>query len=339
MSYLFILGAAPYCDVLAQQATRTVITGRVMDIETREPLSDVNVYLSFTTIGTSTDITGAFTILNSPEGVFDLIFSRVGYERRIIHIKIVSGDSLNCETVLKPQVLKGAEVEVTAESPREWRENLARFQKAFNGETGNSSQCSIQNPEVLSFHFAKDTLVARADSVLRIDNDALGYRLYVVLKEFVWNTNMDYGHYLIYPFFQPKPARNGEEQDGWEENRKKTYEGSLKHFLHSLYSASAGAEMFTIFSGSFKKLARGQGHRVSPNEFSLEPMAGTPFKTMQFQNWLRVNYGIRHDVPSFITLRKSYALIDSLGNLFDPLSIEVSGKWAKSRIAELLPMH
>jgi len=359
MSCLLVLGVTLYSDMAAQQAVKSIITGRVKDAENGEPLASVNVFLSFTTIGTSTDSAGAFTIINVPTGVFDLIASRVGYERRAIPLKIVTHDSLHYEIALNPQMLKAPEVEVRAESPREWKENLGRFIKAFIGETEHSSQCSILNPEVLSFHRANDTLVARADSVLQIDNEALGYRLYVVLREFVWNTEMDYGRYLIYPFFQAKKARDAEEQERWDKNRKKAYDGSLKQFLHSLYTEDAEAEGYTIFSGSFKKLASGQGHRVSPDQLNLEQMVGTPFKTLQFPDYLRVAYGHRGaeedegevgyrwqqkltiDLSSanIIALPHSYALIDSLGNLFDPLSIEVSGRWAKNRLAELLPMH
>ncbi|MGA2623142.1 MAG: carboxypeptidase-like regulatory domain-containing protein [Bacteroidota bacterium] len=356
MSSLLVLGVTLCPDIAAQQTVKSIITGQVKDAENGEPLAAVNVYLSFTTIGTSTDSAGRFAIINVPMGVFDLIASRVGYERRVVPLKIVARDSLHYEIALNPQMLKAPEVEVMAESPREWKENLDRFVRAFIGETDHSSQCSILNPEVLSFHRTNDTLVARADSVLQIDNEALGYRLYVVVKEFTWNTEMDYGRYLIYPFFQAKKAGDAEERERWEKNRKMAYEGSLKHFLHSLYVADVEAEMFTVFSGSFKKLATGQGHRVSPNEFNLEPMTGTPFKTLQFPGELRVEYGhqraeddqhgyswqkltIDLRSASIISLNHSYALIDSLGNLFDPFSIEVSGRWAKNRLAELLPMH
>ena len=342
MGCLLVLSLAFHSNMNGQQAGKSVITGQVRDAENGEPLASVNVYLSFTTIGTSTDSAGAFTITNVPVGEFDLIASRVGYERRVVPLRIVKHDSLHYEIALTPQVLKAPEVEVKAESPKEWKENLGRFLKAFIGETEHSSMCSIRNPEVLSFHHANDTLVARADSVLQIDNEALGYRLSVVLREFIWNTNMDYGRYLIYPYFRPKQARDAEEQERWDKNRKKAYEGSLKQFLHSLYTGGAEAQEYTIFSGSFKKLMSGQGHRVSPNEFNLESMAGTPFKTLQFLGQLRVEYGHRWvdlSSASFISLPHSYALIDSLGNLFDPFSIEVSGRWAKNRLAELLPMH
>ncbi len=349
ISCLLVLSVTLYSDMAAQQTVKSIITGRVRDAENGEPLVSVNVYLSFTTIGTSTDSAGAFAITNIPPGEFDLIASRIGYERRVMPIKIVVRDSMHYEIALIPQMLKAPEVEVMAENPREWKENLERFVKAFIGETEHSSRCSILNPEVLSFHRENDTLIARSDSVLQIDNEALGYRVYVVLKEFVWNTEMDYGHYLIYPFFQSKQPHEAKEQQRWEENREKAYKGSLKHFLHSLYAGNATDEMFTIFAGSLKKLAGGQGHRVSPDQLNLEPMTGTPFKTLQFPDHLRIDYGhpglgltlfsVDLSSASIITLPHSFTMIDSLGNVIDPLSIELSGRWEKNRLAELLPMH
>ncbi|MBI4811660.1 MAG: hypothetical protein HY800_09530 [Ignavibacteriales bacterium] len=42
---------------------------------------------------------------------------------------------------------------------------------------------------------------------------------------------------------------------------------------------------------------------------------------------------------SIISQNNPNALIDSLGNLFNPLAIEVTGKWAKNRVSDLLPLY
>lgn len=55
-----------------------VVTGKVTDSETGEPLPGVNVVVKGTTIGTTTDIDGSFS-LNVPDFNVTLIFSFVGY--------------------------------------------------------------------------------------------------------------------------------------------------------------------------------------------------------------------------------------------------------------------
>jgi hypothetical protein len=351
---------------LAQTDPGGTIAGRVVNAETGEPLENVNVFLSFTTIGTSTDSIGVFTLTGVPVGEYDLIASRVGYERQVIAARFLRTDSLHYDIRLKPRVLQTAEVEVTAERDDVWKDNLERFVKAFIGETEHAGQCRILNPEVLSFRYRNDTLIASSDSLLHIENAAIGYRLHLVLASFVWNIAHDNGRYLIYPRFETLISRSANEKSDWKENRKHSYDGSLKHFLHALYSGRTEEEVFGIYSGSLVKLVSGQGHRVSPGEFTLDPMPGTPFKIFRFTGYLRVEYGRRigeymegtpgwgkasgwgniskefADNPakvSIITLRNAYALIDSLGNLINPLSVEVVGAWAKERVAEVQPMY
>ncbi len=351
----------------AQQEVKTIITGQVVDAETGELLENVNVFLSFTTIGTSTAKDGSFKLANIPIGVFDLVISRVGYERQVITLQIVQNDSFHYEIKLKPQLFQTDEVEVIADIPEEWQKNLKIFVKTFIGETDNSKYCKILNPEVLILYFDEktDTLVASSDSILHIDNYALGYRIHFILDQFVWDVNKDAGHYLIYPLFEELKPHNPKEHSEWKENREKTYKGSLKHFLCTLNSENTDAEMFRIFSGPLKNLSRGFGHRVSPDEFRLIPQHSTPFKLLQFPGYLKIEYGrkgseypggekvwdkftqrwidnpniAQNGTISFITLKDTYALIDTLGNLLNPLSIEVSGAWANKRVSELLPTH
>ncbi|MBI4811657.1 MAG: carboxypeptidase-like regulatory domain-containing protein [Ignavibacteriales bacterium] len=363
---LFVL-TVHFNDLFAQEDAKTIVTGKISDVETGELLENVNVFLSFTTIGTSTVKDGGFKLANIPIGVFDLVISRVGYERHVITLQIVQPDSFHYELKLKPQLLQTDEVEVIAESPEDWKENLERFIKTFIGETDNAQHCKILNPEVLNLYFDEktDTLVASSDSILYIDNYALGYRIHFILVQFIWDVNKDAGYYLIYPLFEELKPHTPKERSEWQQNREKTYKGSLKHFLCTLNSGNTDAEMFSIFSGPLKYLARGFGHRVSPDEFQLIPQHGTPFKLLQFPGYLRIEYGRRDgeytrgekvwdkftkrwiDNPSIaqnatasiITLKNMYALIDTLGNLLNPLAIEVSGMWGNKRVSELLPMH
>jgi hypothetical protein len=349
---------------LFQAGSKAIVSGRVLDSETDEPLGNVNVFLSSTTLGVSTAADGRFVITGVTAGIFDLVASRVGYERSIVIVRMVASDSLYYEIRLHLKVLQTEEVNVTAERPKDWDENLKRFAKAFLGETDYADRCRIMNPEVLNFQYHDDTLVATSDSLLHIENAAFGYRLHLVLASFVWNIARDNGRYLVYSLFEALTPKSADEESEWEKNREESYRGSLKHFLRSLYEGNSEHELFRIYSGSVKRLSSVQGHLVSPDELMVDTEAGTPFKTLEFGGCLRVEYGRRtieeesendnnyqrryrppvqwaehRGVASLIELKSPYALIDSMGNLLNPLSVEVSGAWAKQRIAELLPMY
>ncbi|MDZ7756900.1 TonB family protein [Rhodohalobacter sp.] len=57
------------------------LRGRVLDGETRQPLSGVNVILTGSNVGASTDSNGNFSIEADGSGEYELIFSYVGYEK------------------------------------------------------------------------------------------------------------------------------------------------------------------------------------------------------------------------------------------------------------------
>lgn len=357
--YVTLAGGESVIAIQGDNRHGITIVGRVTDAETGSPVDGANIYLSNTTIGASTDTGGVFGLRNVPPGLFDLIASRLGYSRQILHLQLTQGDSFYYAIRLTPSAVIGPDVDITAEQPKDWKGNLERFSKLF---LGNTNQCRIINPEVLNFRFSNDTLFAWADSALRIENVGLGYGLKAVLADFAWNTEKDYGHYVLYPLFKQLNARDAPEEAQWEENRKKAYEGSLKHFLHSLCLGNSEEELFSVYSGPLKNLIRGQGHQVSAAEFELEPLEGTHLRMLKFSGYLRVEYGRKGDEEqvdegkyrgrakrltgvsdinsvSIISLRGPYALIDSAGNLFNPLSLEVAGMWTTKRVSDLLPMY
>ena len=315
-------------DRSAQHKTKISLSGYVKDSETGAPLRSANVYLSNTTIGISTDSAGNFLITNIPTGVFDMVVSLVGYERKIIQLQIASQESLYYDIKLIPKILQTNEVEITGVQPTEWKENRDRFVEVFFGKSDFADSCTIINPEVINFQFFNDTLIAQTDSILQINNTAMGYRIHLILKEFVWNVDKDFGHYLIYPLFVPLQTINIKKQTEWTKNRQKAYMGSIKHFLKALVHKNTDENMFRIFAG--------RGHRIHPEDFEIEPLKGTPIFSLNFKGSLRVEY---EKTTSIITMQMPYTYIDSLGNLFNPLSIEVSGMWANKRVAELVPIY
>src|SRR5512147_2090441 len=60
------------------------IAGRVTDAENGQPLPGVDVTITGTLLGASTNVDGFYTILNVPPGTYTVRFSLVGYTRTTV---------------------------------------------------------------------------------------------------------------------------------------------------------------------------------------------------------------------------------------------------------------
>ncbi|MGB3467606.1 MAG: TonB-dependent receptor, partial [Cyclobacteriaceae bacterium] len=78
---LIFLGQQSY----AQADCDYIVTGKVYDIETKEPLPFVTVMIEGTTIGSKSELDGTFTIGNLCEKEVHLLFTHIGYKSTIHH--------------------------------------------------------------------------------------------------------------------------------------------------------------------------------------------------------------------------------------------------------------
>ena len=177
--------------------------------------------------------------------------------------------------------------------------------------------------------------------------------IYIILIKFEWGLTTGYGRYLIFSKFQELIPRDEEVLSMWKENRRKCYEGSLKHFLRAVSAGRAEEDQFYIYTLNLKQAREAQprdnvwfnmlqthDHRVSPKELIESSEEKSSFRTVSFRHDLKIEYWGRtpHEL-SFLTLKGPSLMIDTLGNLFNPLRLEVGGCWSDNRVAELLPMY
>ena len=351
------------CAAAQDTGSGAAIRGRILDQLTGAPVENVNIYVAGTTLGAGTSPDGTFLVAKVPAGKCELVVSRVGYERMVVRLTIARAETLSVEYRLSPRTVEIGEVSVTQDRDERWDENLDRFRRAFLGPSPFAADCEILNPEILELSFDHDTLVAVASAPLVIGNAALGYRITIVLDRFIWNVENDYGSYRLYPYFEAmRPGRPGEEE-AWNEHRRTAWQGSLRHFLRTLYHGTSESESFFLHTGTLRNVLSGHGHRILSSEFRPDSIAGTPFREFRLVSPLRIEYGLTdadieaplrkqagRRVPgrvdpsdlatvSFLSVPDSVMVIDPDGNLFDPLAVEVAGRWGMSRVAELLPSH
>ena len=108
----FAHGASPQDTVVA------VVSGRITDEESGAPLESVIAFLANTPIGTSTGRDGRFRIRNIPLGAYDLVLSRVGYERQVVPLAMTKPESLFYQIRLKPRPVETPGVDVLGERSR-----------------------------------------------------------------------------------------------------------------------------------------------------------------------------------------------------------------------------
>jgi hypothetical protein len=99
----------------SQSQDQGLITGKVVDMRTKEPLIGVNVLIVGLSLGASTNESGNFTIRNVPIGTYNLKFNYIGYTtlfKSDIIVKKVKPALLEVE--LTEGFIEGEEVTVTA---------------------------------------------------------------------------------------------------------------------------------------------------------------------------------------------------------------------------------
>ncbi|MCU0643379.1 MAG: carboxypeptidase-like regulatory domain-containing protein [bacterium] len=258
--FLFSLtgGLSFRSNVQAQQKSTSVVYGTILDAATGEPLSDVNVFLANTTIGDASAPNGSYQITNIPTGAYTLVFRRMGYEIQVIQLEFRTTQQIEYNVRLFQKPIQGKEVTVTALFPRRWKQDLKKFKKLFLGESKNSRKTRILNPYVLDFFTDEDTgeFFANSDSILKIENRALGYQLHISLDRFEYDDRTEQCVYGIYARYHELESDDEKEAKTWKKNRLQTYRGSFRHFLSALARQKSHREDFYIFE-------------IPPSQFSL----------------------------------------------------------------------
>ena len=97
--------------LIAQNGKDAVITGHV--VSKGEHLPFVNIFLENTTIGTTTDVTGHYLIVDLPVGKYNLVAKMVGYKTQKKEVDIQSNQTLEIKFDLEEDVIRVDEVVVT----------------------------------------------------------------------------------------------------------------------------------------------------------------------------------------------------------------------------------
>lgn len=240
-------------NTLLAQKNSKLITGKIINKHTKQPIQNVEIFISGTTIGTTTGKDGTFSI-KSPYIPCHLGVTHVSYQSRVF--TITSASHLNIELILNSRNIN--EVKVKGKNLR--RKNLRLFYKYFM-LNADREQIKILNDSVLKFKRSEYNFHAYCKSPLLIENRYLGYRIKVLIQDFSICKKQQPGGKNVklksisgedsyklsaFYFYENLPTKNALHIQNIALNRRGHYYGSLRHFLTSLYFKKLNSNGYLI---------------------------------------------------------------------------------------------
>ena len=317
---------------------KIILEGTVVEKETQLPIPGAHVYLNKTTVVSATDKEGRFRIETGLKGTFEFVVSFVGFKRQVFPLKLEQNGykKYEFEIELEEKLYQPGEITVTGSNKR-WRRNFKAFRDNFIGQKDFADQTSIQNYTDLEFDDKnRSEFTAKSATPLEIINHALGYKIIMELEEFNWDLRRGNGHYLVYERYAELEPKDEAEKTIWERNRQIAFRGSARHFFQSLFEKNSFEEGFTYRLPTSLR-------EISGTDFVYLKAAGEipdtdHYRFYHLRRLIKVNV---RDVqkPSMLDTNDRGEIIgvDKYGNLYDPLSVRISGYWAHNRIGEQLP--
>lgn len=338
-------------EVLQGQSTAT---GRVFNAETGKPLRGAHIFLSGTKIGTTTDSSGQYHLQEIPPGGYRLVVSIIGYERVSNEILFDPDQIKKIDFKLSPVIYELPDIYV-GNLDKKWKKHLRRFKELFFGMSKTADSVKILNPEVLRFKTRWwGRLKAEALAPLQIENRALGYHITYYLDEFEhsgtttkWDGN---------PLFSEMTPSDSLQAVYWEQNRRKAFYGSLRHFLLALLQDRVKEEGFIVHR--FVQDVYGYSPQ---NKFSVNPRRLTKesdksylyhFNFMgrlqiiyvrdeedpRYVRWMRnLQRGPANVQTSYLELNERPITIDPDGEILEPYGATQLGYFAFQRLADATP--
>jgi hypothetical protein len=230
-----------------------LISGIITDATTGNPIPHVEVFISGTTIGTTTNEKGNFT-LNAPFFPCTVVAEHVSYDS---FVKNLDGNENELQIKLKPSIIEVAEIKIAGKSNR--KQNLKFFYSRFIRE--NKKKFKILNDSILLFKKNENEFIAYSTEPLVIINKILGYKIKLKLISFrIYRTEfpgsmeiplknkkgMEYGKLSGYFYYEAIKSNSLREKLEYERNRRRFYFGSDRHFLKSIYDSNVEEQGFEM---------------------------------------------------------------------------------------------
>jgi len=218
------------------------VKGTVVSETDRQPVPFASVFINNSTLGTTTDENGHFSLQRLTPGKHELVVSLLGYEKYFTVITVPQEQPLTIRLREKSTQLN--QVTVNAYDKDGWKTWGTFFTESFIGTSTHARRTVLKNPKDLRFrHNKKDNVLeVFAVAPLKIQNRALGYDLEYHLELFRVDFRNNSQVYAGYPFFKEHRSVSGSNL----RNRETAYHASLTKFLRSLYHNTVQQEGYSV---------------------------------------------------------------------------------------------
>ncbi len=343
---------------------------QLIDGTTKKPIPDANIFINNSRIGTASDINGYFEINVLPHITQELIITHLLYETLIINSEryhnLAKGSIIEMQS--KNESLD--EIVLNAKKSSKWNRNFRRFKKTLLGKNKAASKCKILNPEVLQFEEKNGNLSVKANDLLHIENDYLGYTISFWLDELLIEKDGS-TFYKGYVHFIDKIEANDKR---YINRREKSYSQSIPRFLRSLMKSSNKAELNDLgFEISFERYKNGEFEAMpmpsDPSSLILLDSVSGLYK-LYFSEFLKVEHiGLKvssedqvkvgvsfaeqqafgasntqslgnsqQNAVSRLYIVEPYLLFDDRGIIINKMALRKYGYWSEQRLATDLPV-
>ena len=250
------------------------ISGQIIDAEDNQPLPYTTVFISNTTLGTSTDNEGNYRLQIPGEGSYQLTVSFVGYQR--VYKDIEPGNtSIVFNAALQVQELEEVMVSVRV---RFRQRDINLFWNKILGRNPSRRTIQATNPEVVYYYYNAETGILKVTcrEPLQIVNYETGYQIQYVLDHFTHDYNTETTDWSYQCNFTELTPENPGQQNNWEQKRENVYHVSLTKFIKSMYNNTLFDDGFVLatyqanpYPGNSKQsyypLSIGTNRTLTPN--------------------------------------------------------------------------
>ena len=359
--YLLICVLFVFSARLVEAQIAATITGTVTDT-TGMPVSEANVFIASSMVGTTTDENGSYTLRSIPLGTLRLVVSRIGYESSHVDLFLREARIYTQDFQVTEKIYELGAVTVASDN-RRWQRQLERFTKIFVGESPNAQQTIITNPHVLDFSARVGSFRAQASEPLIIENRGLGYKLTYFLNEFIAEPNS--WRWDGEPLFEPLDPSSPEEAAQWSARRDSAFYGSFRHFLLAVINDQVESQGFKIYSktGSNQGMTDPRGGALGrqENRFPLKaseiigPGQNDDERILDFEGYVDVVYTHELESPAYLRLQRrgrgrplyqtstirldrGPTVVDLKGDPLDPYGVTFyGGYFAYERTGDAMP--
>ena len=321
------------------------LKGRVIDKDSGKPLFNVNIYLSGTLWGTTSNENGFYEINSIIPSDYQVVFSMIGYETESKTVFIKKNKTVELNIRMKSKSYELENITVASEIPESWFENLKIFKDYFLGRTKFAHECVLENEEYLEFEEPyQNILTAKTSRPLKITNYALGFKVTCELMNFKYDSYDTRLKYYIMTHFEKIDTTDEDVIRKWEENRREAYLGSLEHFLISLKRNTFLDEGFEV-STSIVPMKNGYDlyrKMIFSSDSLLSRSQSNDVSILKFNKFLQVEYKKSHrkfKPISWIKIMGMDVALDYFGFPVELMPFEVHGSWSQSGVANMLPKY